>query len=425
MSNHLAVATVSAALRAQVETAAQQALSGVSLVVETQRPDRITTADGQAGVSVYLYQVSPNPSWRNNELATRRSDGTLAQKPQTALDLYYLLSFFGDEKVQQPERLLGGIASALHARPLLTRQAIENVVAANAHLVGSDLAQQPELVRFVPLSLNLEELSKLWSVFFQTAYRLSIAYQASVVLIEPDDKPEPALPVTQAIVAVEALALPVLTTAQSANGPQAPLLPGGDLILTGRNLRGAVTTVHLGDAVGEPEEADVTDSRIRIPIAVPPFEPGTPLRAGVLPVRVSHQRLLGPEGEQTPHAGNSSNVLPLILRPEIRPNASDTGPEVVQGVDGDGLATLTVTADPEIGEDQKVALLLNSPTGSYTLPARPRTADGNSAVFEITGVDPGSYLLRLRVDGADSLLTQDPMVPNGAGAFVAPAFTIT
>ena len=42
--------------------------------------------------------------------------------------------------------------------------------------------------------MNLEELSKLWSVFFQTPYALSIAYQASVVLIEPDLEPIDAAP---------------------------------------------------------------------------------------------------------------------------------------------------------------------------------------------------------------------------------------
>ncbi len=44
--------------------------------------------------------------------------------------------------------------------------------------------------------LNLEELSKLWSVFFQTAYKLSMAYIANLVLIEADaETPRPTLPV--------------------------------------------------------------------------------------------------------------------------------------------------------------------------------------------------------------------------------------
>jgi Pvc16 N-terminal domain len=412
MSNHFAVATVSAALRAQVDEAANAALTGVSLVVETQRPDRISTDDGQAGVSVYLYQVSPNPSWRNAELATRRSDGSLVSKPQTALDLYYLLSFFGDEKTQQPERLLGGVVSSLHSRPLLTRQRIDDVVSSNAHLAGSDLAQQPELVRFVPLSLNLEELSKLWSVFFQTAYRLSVAYQASVVLIEPEDRPQPSLPVTRAILGAETLAIPTLLVAGAGGGLQTPVLPGGDLVIEGRNLRGAETFVHLGEAVAE--ALDVADTRIRVNLAEPPFSGS--LRAGLLPVRVSHQRLLGPEGQQTPHTGLASNVLPVILRPVIR-----TGPgDVAQSVDPDGLAILTVNADPQIARDQAVSLLLNGPARSYALPARPRGADGNAAVFDLTDVDPGAYLLRLQVGGAESLLTHD-----ANGVFVAPSFTVT
>jgi hypothetical protein len=42
-----------------------------------------------------------------------------------------------------------------------------------------------ERIKLTPLTLSLEDLSKLWSVFFQVPYALSIAYEASVVLIEP------------------------------------------------------------------------------------------------------------------------------------------------------------------------------------------------------------------------------------------------
>ncbi|MCB1033113.1 MAG: DUF4255 domain-containing protein, partial [Acidobacteria bacterium] len=223
MSNSLALATVSAALAAMVDEAAQEALPAVSVKVETQRPDRISTDDGQAGVAVFLYQVSPNPSWRNEDLATRRGDGAVLRKPQAALDLFYLLSFYGDEKTQQPERLVGAVASLLHSRPLLTAQRIRDVVASHPHLAGSDLDQQVEKVRFVPLGLNLEELSKLWSVFFQTAYRLSVAFQASVVLVEAQEVPSAGLPVAQRLLYVDALSLPSLTTARAAEGREAPL----------------------------------------------------------------------------------------------------------------------------------------------------------------------------------------------------------
>lgn len=416
MSNHLAAATVSASLRDIVLAASQGALSGVQLDVETQRPDRINPDNGQAGARIFLYQVSPNPSWRNADLATRRSDGTLATKPQAALDLYYLLSFFGNELQQQPETLLGATVAALHSRPLLTRAQIQDTIAANAHLAASDLDQQVELVRFVPLSLNLEELSKLWSVFFQTAYRLSVAYLASVVLVEPEgETPEPALAVSQPVVSAGLLNLPELDAAK----PQI-VEPGGALTLEGRNLRGVGTRVHAGDAVAQPPAENLSGSRILVTLDQPPFA-GAPLRAGVLPIRVSHTLMLGPQGEQTPHKGPSSNVVPVMLQPVIRPNAGNTGPDVVQGTDGGGNPTLTVTADPEIGTQQKVALLLNGATQSFVLDAEPLASDGHTVVFGAEGVPPGDYLVRLRVDGVPSRLTVDPV----NGTYDGPSITVT
>jgi hypothetical protein len=73
----------------------------------------------------------------------------------------------------------------------------------NTILAGSDLANEIEQVKFSPMAFNLEELSKLWSVFFQTPYHLSVAYSASVIFIERQLTPLRSLPVqTRNIVAL-------------------------------------------------------------------------------------------------------------------------------------------------------------------------------------------------------------------------------
>ena len=140
----------------------------------------------------------PNPAYRNADLPTRRGDGQLAQRPQAALMLHYLFSFFGDDANLEPQRLLGAAMRQLHAQPLLTKQEIIQAIATPPYdtiLPASNLAEQVDLVRFTPLGLSLEELSKAWSVFFQSPYVLSVAYQASAVLIETDDAAQKALPV--------------------------------------------------------------------------------------------------------------------------------------------------------------------------------------------------------------------------------------
>ncbi len=183
MSNYLAIATVTAALQATLANAIAADLIATDAHVTTVRPDNLGSGNYRAGVNIYLYQVTPNTAWRNADLPTRRSDGQgVVQRPQLGLDLQYLLSFYGEESRLEPQRLLGSVVRALQARPVLSREMIQQTVGDEQHhLAGSDLADQVERVKFSPLSLSLEELSKLWSVFFQVKYscRLPIRVQSS------------------------------------------------------------------------------------------------------------------------------------------------------------------------------------------------------------------------------------------------------
>lgn len=187
MSNYLAVATVTAAIRQILLNAFSSAtyeFKGAS--VKTERPEKLKEA-GFVGANLYLYQVGPNAAHRNSDLATRTSSGTLIQRPQVGLDLNYLLTFYGDDDTLEPQRLLGCAVSALNAQPVLTREMIQSAVREFAgYLARSDLADQIESVKITPLYLNLDEISKLWTVFFQTAHTLSIFYQGSVVLLDAD-----------------------------------------------------------------------------------------------------------------------------------------------------------------------------------------------------------------------------------------------
>ena len=129
MSNRLAVATVTSALGHLVQASAQTAVSGVAL-----RLGRPTAPAGDAErkkVHVYLYQVTPNGALRNADMPTRSANGRLVTRPQVALDLHYLLSFYGDQTAFEPDRMLGAVVRDLHARPVLTPAAIQNGIENN------------------------------------------------------------------------------------------------------------------------------------------------------------------------------------------------------------------------------------------------------------------------------------------------------
>lgn len=219
MSNHLAIATVTAALRTVLANALAADQLGMDPNVTTMRPDLLGSDRLKTGVNLYLYQVVSNVAHRNDDLPTRRADGTLVRLPQVALDLHYLVSCYGNDADLEPQRLLGSVMRALHARPTLSRDIIVKTLQqpdAPPWIVQSNLAEQIDAVRFSPLLLSLEELSKIWSVFFQTKYTLSVAYAASPVLIEADTElAHPAPPVrerTVTVVPVQSLTIDRVST---------------------------------------------------------------------------------------------------------------------------------------------------------------------------------------------------------------------
>src|SRR5262245_52289646 len=103
MSNALAIATVTATLQQMLSGA--MAKSGVPGAIATNlRPDDEAGLQSPS-VNIFLYQVTPNTAFRNADLPTRRADGTLLRRPQAALDLHYLLTFYGDDNNLEQQRL--------------------------------------------------------------------------------------------------------------------------------------------------------------------------------------------------------------------------------------------------------------------------------------------------------------------------------
>lgn len=416
MSNFLAIATVTAGLVQTLQPAVAADVPGAD--VSTVRPDGSGNGTPTTGVNLYLFQTTPNAAWRNNDLPTRNTNGQLMQRPQVALDLHYLLTFYGDENQFEPQRVLGSVVRTLHTRPVLTRELIRNTVNANPILAESNLADEIELVKFSPIALSLEELSKLWSVFFQIPYTLSVAYQGTVIFIEAEETPRSVLPVRQRNLYVFPFRQPVIEAVNSEAGPNQPIDTNSTLVIQGRQLRGDDTQVRIAGVDVTPPE--VTDREISLPLTVPPL-PADTLRAGVQGVQVVHRLLLGTP--PVPHRGFESNVVPFVLRPTI----TNTQVANVQGSGDDPRsAEVTVNIEPTIGQRQRVILLLNEMTDeapkAYTFFAEPRNADSPTITIPISEVKAADYLVRIQVDGAESLLevNDDPDNPQ----YIGPKVTI-
>ena len=191
MSNALALAHVTQALALLIEANLPPDID-IAVKVEPRRPP--VDPPLEPTITVFLYQVTPNTSQRNNDLPTRAPDGTLARRPAAALDLHYLISAYGEEAELVGQRLIGSVVRTLHEIPVLPRDIIE-LAGQRPHLNGSDLADAVQRVRFTPTAMDVDETSKLWGMLHQTPYALSVVYQAVLVLIDGRETPVPAKPV--------------------------------------------------------------------------------------------------------------------------------------------------------------------------------------------------------------------------------------
>jgi hypothetical protein len=403
MSNFLAIATVTETLRQMLDSAMGNTIAGAQATAVTPATGAGVPAGlPNPGVNVFLYQVTSNAALRNMDLPNRRGDGSLAGRPRVALDLHYLLTFYGQDSQLEPQRLLGRAVQVMHAQAVLTRAQIRSVITNVGFLAASNLADEVELVKFVPLSLSLEELSKLWSVFFQTAYTLSVAYQGTVVLIEGDESPQQALPVRERKLRV----LPFQRPAIDEVTPQI-LEPGETLTIRGQNLKTDVVKVNFGRTAATPASISNREIEVALPAG---------LRAGVNTVQVVQFLDFESGSASEPHRLFESNVAAVIVAPKID---LPPLPEPVFGTVPRG-TTLTLDVTPPIGRSQDVRLLL----GNRSIALAPRSLSNppttSSLTFDIPANFPtGEFLVRLQVDGAQSKL-----VDAGTAGYTGPKVVI-
>lgn len=186
MSNHLAIATVSATFEAVVRDAMQTVLPNAEV-----RSTRTEVDPAFVGARLFLYRVVPNGSVRNDNLPTRDPGGRLIQRARYPADLEYLLSFFGGADAgYEAQLLMGRVITALISEPVLTAERIRATIRSKAPaLDGSDLDRAPEPIRLAPLTLDQEQLVRLWSGIYQVPYVLSLSYAATVVWLESEAIP--------------------------------------------------------------------------------------------------------------------------------------------------------------------------------------------------------------------------------------------
>jgi hypothetical protein len=424
VSTALAIAATTRVISSVIDQAVQgadaSAIVGPPPYLTSKAPDQLETGASEAAqLALFLYHVTYNQGWREVGLPSRNGAGSGIDRPPLALDLHYMLIAYGDGEYI-PQVLLGLGMQALHEMPFLYRQQISNVFTSppplspvDAALATADLAAQVEMIKVTPEPLSTEDLSKLWTAF-GSKFRPSAGYLATVVLIESTAPVQSALP-------VQARNLQVLQLLQPAIAAVTPMyLPWAsgslNLTLTGTNLAGQGVTVVFDNNPAAPQSPQPAGpGGGTVTVTVPP------LPAGINTLRVVQQVAVG---APPPKNVVESNVSLFYLQPLIQQPPTT-------GAASGGQTPVTVQLEPVPDSTQKVQLLLNElspPAGaaplSFTFDADPSQISGNSVTFTTFGTRPGAYLVRVRVDGAESVLATEPGTDPGTTVYSGPVVTL-
>lgn len=425
MSSPLAIASVSAVLRNLLDNGmVDEVPLGTTVSVTAIAPDlvKLDRPQDPPQINVFMAQATPNAAWRNSALPSRSAAGERIANPPLALDLHYLVTAYGKTDFQA-EILLGYAMHLFHERPMLDRAAIRRALNPPGTLdlsmlppeyqllAASDLADQVEALRITPVTLGIDELSKMWSAL-QSRYRPTAAYQVSVVLIEARRPARLPLPVLSRGVRVDADLLPPLPTLFEAvpSARQTVARLGEAVTVRGVRLGGSGATVLLSHRlVDTPIEIAVTPNSAgnEFAFTLPNTAPDqTRLAPGLwqLGLRVT------PPGEPRPRTSNGI-ALAIAADPVLVDDAV-LGLNAASAVRGgstrvDGVpppqVTVTLVTRPQVRIGQGATLALDGASAD----ARPRANAADPLVFVFdNSLGAGPRKVRLRVDGIDSPLVR-------------------
>jgi len=413
MSSPLAIAAVTASLKDLLNDGLlNHDLSSIgSFSVTSTPPDRVTTGQQEPNqLNLFLYQVTPNLGWRNAGLPSHDGNGTRLTNAPLALDLHYLLTAYGSQDLNA-EILLGYAMQLLHETPVLARAQLRTVLGAPSPVDGTilpspfgtlsaiDLADQIELIKVTPVFLGTEELSKMWTAM-QARYRPTMAYMVSVVLIQATGGTRVAPPVLKrgkddTGPVAGASPFPTLTGIRPAMSDVLPAIRLGDnVLLTGKNLnvQGTMTAIFENAKAGLVQEiaptvvATPTALTVHVPAIAQDANAMNRWAVGLYTVALRGSQSLLP-----------TNRVVIALAPLITISPLNAAP---------GDLNLSVTCTPRLLPDQhpNTSLIFGSQSivpASISTPADP--LQPTTLTVTIPAVVEGEYVVRLRVEGLDSL----------------------
>ncbi len=211
---------------------------------------------GDRRINLFLYKVQENPSLKNLDWQVKRGEPTRLVPPPLSLNLFYLMTPYAPNDPQTgnsiAHEILGEAMRVFYENPFVPQD----------YLVDG-LKNARERIKIIQNTLNLDELSQVWSTFTQP-FRLSILYEISVVQLDmlseserlmatrvrqigvPDVRAPFSPPVVEKIEPLKGPAGTVVTfRGENLSGWRAYVTVMGRRILEGVELTGDVFTVTI------------------------------------------------------------------------------------------------------------------------------------------------------------------------------------
>lgn len=405
--NYNAIATVTATMRDILQDNLQTSFQGITV---TAKPLDILQQDPPANrLNIFLYHISPNLGYLNSDIQM--------DNPVIALNLYYLLTATTSDSDDlydiKPQQILAKAVLALSKYGILTKEDILSTrTSPNSKILDTNdkdhLESQLDIesIKFYLNYMSLDEMVKIWSSGFQLHYRPSISYLVTTILLQNKQEVQPAYPVQDIRVYVLSQKQPVI------NNIEPTVLEfdlNSEFNIYGTNLSSSSSSevdVVINDVAID--RALLTSSDDKINVKVP-----STITSGIKVVKVHHHiKIRNEDGTFfEPKTWGYSNMVTFSIVPKI------IDPVKISVRRGD---LLQIKIQPGVMFSQSVNVFIGNYAFDIVLPhpnqilgiEYPMTSlpplqipSNIPLTSETLNLEP--YLLRVRVDGVDSLVRRD------------------
>lgn len=174
-SDYTTIADVSETLTYLLRSNMEDLINPDSIILFS--PGEVEASDS-VRLSLFLFQINENVHMKNQEMQI--INPTKLKYPPLILDLFYMLTSYPSsgiqdktERTKEEHRILGKAMQTIHDNSIIT-----------GPLLRGCLIDDGQELHISQTSLNLDDMTKIWSTFQDRSFRPSVCYLVSNVRIE-------------------------------------------------------------------------------------------------------------------------------------------------------------------------------------------------------------------------------------------------